>query len=415
MKVLVIGSGGREHALAWKISQSNQVDKVFLAPGNGGTTDDFVNLDIGVKDYDKIIDFSKEEGIDLVIVGPEDPLADGIVDRLNEAGIRAFGPDKSCSRFEASKDFTKEFLNKYGVPTAGSVTVTEYDNALDAIKNFSYPLVIKADGLYAGKGVVIADNEDEAKKTLGAMLRDGDYGDSGAKVVLEEFLEGDEQSLLCFVSNNNLVPMDTARDYKKAYDNDEGENTGGVGVYSPGIPWSDELRANIEETLEKIEKGLEAEGFSYYGILFIGFMIKDDVAKVLEFNVRFGDPETEVLLPRLESDLYDVMTRCLDGELKKEDLVWSSQKALGLVLYSDGYPGFYEKGFEIKGLGDIEGGLVFHNGTKKEDGTYKTAGGRVLTLVSLDDSLEGARKASYQMAEKISCPSLVHRSDIGKI
>ena len=417
MKILIIGAGGREHAIAWKLAQSNRPVDIFLAPGNAGTASDYTNVPIDVMDFDRLLDFALTEAIELVIVGPEDPLCAGIVDVFKEAGIAVFGPDKMCAQLEASKDLTKQFLNKYQIPTANSFTTADFDQAKDYINQADLPIVIKADGLCKGKGVVICHSLEEAEATLKDMLLDQSFGDSASQVVIEDYLDGYEQSLLCFVSNNQLVPMETAQDYKKAFDGDLGPNTGGVGVYSlPKTPETTDpaLDAQIKAILGKIERGLIAEKFSFYGILFIGFMIQDGQAKVLEFNVRFGDPETEVLLPRLESDLLTVFEKTLAGTLKPTDLIWSKQAAVGVVLYSKGYPGFYNNHVAIESL--PENALIFHNGTTTDEaGQLITNGGRVLTPVALADDIQSARQAAYKHVSQIRGASLTYRTDIAKL
>lgn len=416
--ILIIGSGGREHALAWKLAQSEKVGDIFVAPGNAGTAMDFINVAIDVLDFDGLVDFAQKNEVDLVVVGPEDPLSAGIVDRFIEAGIAIFGPDKASALFESSKDFTKQFLNKHGIATAASFTTTAYEAALEFVEQSDFPLVIKADGLCKGKGVVISDSLADAKKHLKEMLVDKTFGSEGETVVIEEFLEGEEQSLLCFVSNNKIIPMETAKDYKKIYEGDLGPNTGGVGVYSPMTTSSDKLQANIDAILGKIENGLEADGFSFYGILFIGFMIKNEEAKVLEFNVRFGDPETEALLPRLESDLFDVLQKTLAGDLEASDLVWSKQATVSVVMFSEGYPEEFESNVLIDelptNLADNE--IIFHCGTGLNDaGEVVTRGGRVLAPVVIADTLEEARAGAYELVSKIKCRSLNYRRDIAKI
>lgn len=417
MKILIIGAGGREHAIAWKLAQSNRPVDIFLAPGNAGTASDYTNVPIDVMDFDRLLDFALTEAIELVIVGPEDPLCAGIVDVLKDAGIAVFGPDKISAQLEASKDLTKQFLNKYQIPTANSFTTADFDQAKDYINQADLPIVIKADGLCKGKGVVICHSLEEAEATLKDMLLDQSFGDSASQVVIEDYLDGYEQSLLCFVSNNQLVPMETAQDYKKAFDGDLGPNTGGVGVYSlPKTPETTDptLDAQIKAILGQIERGLIAEKFSFYGILFIGFMIQDGQAKVLEFNVRFGDPETEVLLPRLESDLLTVFEKTLAGTLKPTDLIWSKQAAVGVVLYSKGYPGFYDNHVAIESL--PENALIFHNGTTTDEaGQLITNGGRVLTPVALADDIQSARQAAYKHVGQIRGASLTYRTDIAKL
>lgn len=417
MKILIIGAGGREHAIAWKLAQSNRPVDIFLAPGNAGTASEYTNVPIDVMDFDRLLDFALTEAIDLVIVGPEDPLCAGIVDVFIDAGIAVFGPDKISAQLEASKDLTKQFLNKYQIPTANSFTTADFDQAKDYINQADLPIVIKADGLCKGKGVVICHSLEEAEATLKDMLLDQSFGDSASQVVIEDYLDGYEQSLLCFVSNNQLVPMETAQDYKKAFDGDLGPNTGGVGVYSlPKTPENTDpaLDAQIKAILGQIERGLIAEKFSFYGILFIGFMIQDGQAKVLEFNVRFGDPETEVLLPRLESDLLTVFEKTLAGTLKPTDLIWSKQAAVGVVLYSKGYPGFYDNHVAIESL--PENALIFHNGTTTDEaGQLITNGGRVLTPVALADDIQSARQAAYKHVGQIRGASLTYRTDIAKL
>ena len=417
MKILIIGAGGREHAIAWKLAQSNRPVDIFLAPGNAGTASDYTNVPIDVMDFDRLLDFALTEAIELVIVGPEDPLCAGIVDLFQEAGIAVFGPDKISAQLEASKDLTKQFLNKYQIPTANSFTTADFDQAKDYINQADLPIVIKADGLCKGKGVVICHSLEAAEATLKDMLLDQSFGDSASQVVIEDYLDGYEQSLLCFVSNNQLVPMETAQDYKKAFDGDLGPNTGGVGVYSlPKTPETTDpaLEAQIKAILGQIERGLIAEKFSFYGILFIGFMIQDGQAKVLEFNVRFGDPETEVLLPRLESDLLTVFEKTLAGTLKPTDLTWSKQAAVGVVLYSKGYPGAYDNHVAIESL--PENALIFHNGTTTDEaGQLITNGGRVLTPVALADDIQSARQAAYKLVDQIHGASLTYRTDIAKL
>lgn len=417
MKILIIGAGGREHAIAWKLAQSNRPVDIFLAPGNAGTASEYTNVPIDVMDFDRLLEFALTEAIDLVIVGPEDPLCAGIVDVFIDAGIAVFGPDKMSAQLEASKDLTKQFLNKYQIPTANSFTTADFDQAKDYINQADLPIVIKADGLCKGKGVVICHSLEEAEATLKDMLLDQSFGDSASQVVIEDYLDGYEQSLLCFVSNNQLVPMETAQDYKKAFDGDLGPNTGGVGVYSlPKTPETTDpaLDAQIKAILGQIERGLIAEKFSFYGILFIGFMIQDGQAKVLEFNVRFGDPETEVLLPRLESDLLTVFEKTLAGTLKPTDLIWSKQAAVGVVLYSKGYPGFYDNHVAIESL--PENALIFHNGTTTDEaGQLITNGGRVLTPVALADDIQSARQAAYKLVGQIRGASLTYRTDIAKL
>lgn len=412
MKVLVIGNGGREHALAWKLNESKSVDKIYMARGNGGTEDFCENIDIDPKDIDKLLLFAEENKIDLTVVGPEDPLCMGIVDAFNEKGLKVFGPNKACARFEKSKEFTKKFLEKYSIPTAKYQSFENFEDAVDSLKDFSYPLVVKADGLCLGKGVIICQNKEEAIDALEKIFKDKIFGDEGKTVVIEEFLTGEEASVLCLVSNNRLFPLERAKDHKQIYDGDKGPNTGGVGTYSP-VKASRELEENLEKIYKKIEDGLNKEKLNYSGILFVGFMIEDDKPKVLEFNVRFGDPETEVLMPRLDVDLFELLNKTIDGKLEKEDIKWKDETCLTVIMCSGGYPASYEKGKLIEGLDQVDDDIiVFHNGTKKSDGIY-TNGGRVLSITALGNDLEDAREKAYKNVEKIKFDKAYFRKDIG--
>ena len=412
MKVLVIGNGGREHALAWKLNESKSVDKIYMARGNGGTEDFCENIDIDPKDIDKLLLFAKENKIDLTVVGPEDPLCMGIVDAFNEKGLKVFGPNKACARFEKSKEFTKKFLEKYSIPTAKYQSFENFEDVVDSLKDFSYPLVVKADGLCLGKGVIICQNKEEAIDALEKIFKDKIFGDEGNTVVIEEFLTGEEASVLCLVSNNRLFPLERAKDHKQIYDGDKGPNTGGVGTYSP-VKASRELEENLEKIYKKIEDGLNKEKLNYSGILFVGFMIEEDKPKVLEFNVRFGDPETEVLMPRLDVDLFELLNKTIDGKLEKEDIRWKDETCLTVIMCSGGYPASYEKGKLIEGLDQVDDDIiVFHNGTKKSDGIY-TNGGRVLSITALGKDLEDAREKAYKNVEKIKFDKAYFRKDIG--
>lgn len=412
MKVLVIGNGGREHALAWKLKESKSVDKIYMARGNGGTEDFCENLDIDPTDIEKLLAFAVENKIDLTVVGPEDPLCAGIVDAFNEKGLRVFGPNKACARFEKSKEFTKIFLEKYSIPTAKYKSFESYEHAEKGLEEFSYPLVVKADGLCFGKGVIICQDRDEAVDALEKIFKDKIFGDQGNTVVIEEFLTGEEASVLCLVSNNKLFPLERAKDHKQIFDGDKGPNTGGVGTYSP-VSASTKLEENLEKIYKQIEDGLNKEGLHYSGILFVGFMIEDDMPKVLEFNVRFGDPETEVLMPRLDVDLYELLNKTIDGKLKKDDISWKDETCLTVIMCSGGYPGSYEKGKLIEGLDKVDKDIiVFHNGTKKTDDLY-TNGGRVLSITALGKNLDEARKKAYDNIERISFEGAYYRKDIG--
>ncbi len=415
MKVLVIGSGGREHALCWKIAQSKLVSKIYCAPGNGGTGEIAENVNIKANEIDKLLDFALNNKIDLTIVGPEDPLVLGIVDKFEENGLKIFGPNKKCSKLEGSKDFAKGFMEKYDISTAKYRTFTEYEEAINGLNEFEFPLVIKADGLCLGKGVVICNTKEEAKKTLKEILKDKIFGNEGNKVVIEEFLDGIEASLLCFVTNGEIIPLESAKDYKKIYDGDLGLNTGGVGCYSPSPLFTEHLKENIKsDVLKKISYGLEKENLDFKGILFIGFMITNGEPKVLEFNVRFGDPETEVIIPRLKSDIVDLFLKVIGGTLEEKDLYWDEKSCLTVVLTSKGYPVAYEKGYEISGLNNLgESIIVFHNGTKYNDDKLITNGGRVLSITSLGENLASARENIYKNINKVKFDGICYRNDIG--
>lgn len=413
MKVLVIGNGGREDAICKKISESNKCTELFCSKGNAGTLRYAKNVELNTNE--EIFEFSKNNDIDLVVVGPEAPLCEGIVDLFKGSNIRVFGADKKSARLEGSKDFAKEFMKKYDVPTAKYETIKSIEEGKKAIENFSYPIVIKADGLCAGKGVRICNTKDEVLDYFKELFEDKIFGKEGTTVVIEEFLKGKEASLLCFVSKGNLIPMESARDYKRIFDNDEGENTGGVGCYSPSELFNEELKLKIEKTLEKISNGLKKEHLEYSGILFIGFMI-DEEAKVLEFNVRFGDPETEVVLPRMESDLLLAIEKSLDGSLEREDLKWKKEKCLTVILTSKGYPKAYEKGKIITGIDLVDKDIyVYHNNTRLEGDNILTDGGRVLSVTSLGSSYDDIRNKVYKNIELISFETKQYRKDIGKI
>jgi len=389
MKVLVIGNGGREDAICKKLSESNKCNELFCSKGNAGTLRYAKNVELNTNE--EIFEFSKNNDIDLVVVGPEAPLCEGIVDLFKDSNIRVFGADKKSARLEGSKDFAKEFMKKYDVPTAKYETIRTMDEGLKAIERFSYPIVVKADGLCAGKGVRICNTKDEVLNYFKELFEEKVFGDEGTTVVIEEFLKGKEASLLCFVSKGNLIPMESARDYKRIFDNDEGENTGGVGCYSPSELFTDELKLKVDKTLKKISYGLKNEKLEYSGILFIGFMI-DDEAKVLEFNVRFGDPETEVVLPRMETDLLLAIEKSIDATLNREDLKWKKEKCLTVILTSKGYPKAYEKGKIITGIDLVDKDIyVYHNNTRLEGDNILTDGGRVLSVTSLGSSYNDIR------------------------
>lgn len=414
MRVLVIGNGGREDAICKKISESKKLTKLYCSEGNAGTLRYAENVKL--KSNDEILDFAEKNNINLVIVGPEVPLCEGIKDKFDNTNIKVFGADKESAKLEGSKDFAKEFMLKYNIPTAKYETVTSKSEGEKVIKHFTYPLVIKADGLCAGKGVKICQNELEAKEYLKELFEEKIFGKEGTTAVIEEFLEGKEASLLCFVSDGNLIPMESARDYKRIYDGDKGENTGGVGCYSPNELFNEDLKKSIKPVLEKISYGLKQENLAYSGILFIGFMIKNNEPKILEFNVRFGDPETEVVLPRMESDLIDVIEKSIEGTLKAEDLTWKKEKCMTVILTSKGYPLKYEKGKEISGIENVDEDIyVYHNNTEFKNNKILSAGGRVLSVTALGSDFEEMRKRIYKNIEKINFENKTFRKDIGII
>lgn len=414
MRVLVIGNGGREDAICKKISESPKLTKLYCSKGNAGTLRYAENVNLNTNE--EIFEFAQKNDIELVVVGPEVPLCKGIVDKFKDTKIKVFGADKNSARLEGSKDFAKEFMEKYDIPTARYRTVETRNQGEKELENFTYPLVIKADGLCAGKGVKICNTEIEAKEYFKELFEDKIFGSEGKTAVIEEFLYGKEASLLCFVSNGNLIPMESARDYKRIFDNDKGDNTGGVGCYSPNELFTEDLKENIKPILQKISDGLKKEKLTYSGILFIGFMIENNNPKILEFNVRFGDPETEVVLPRLKSDLIEVIEKSIEGTLESKDLEWTEEKCMTVILTSKGYPGKYEKGKEIKGIENVDKDIyVYHNNTEYKNGKVYTAGGRVLSVTTLGGNFDEMRNLIYKNINKIEFENKTFRSDIGII
>lgn len=415
MKVLVIGSGAREHAIAWKLKQSDKITELFVAPGNAGIAEIAKIVDINADDIDGLVKFAKDKNIDLTVVGPEGPLVNGIVNVFEKEGLKIFGPNKSGALLEGSKAYSKSFMLNHNIPTAKYMEFTTAEDAKDKIGIFGYPFVIKADGLAAGKGVVICENHDEANDAIDEIMSEKVFGDAGDKIIFEEFLTGIEASVLCFVDGKTIKPMASAQDYKKAFDGDEGLNTGGMGAYSPSRLFDDELEKHIDETiLQPFLQGVINEGIDYKGIIFIGLMIEDKKAKVIEFNCRFGDPETQVVLPRMKNDLGDVFLACIDGNLDSIKLEWCDESAVCVVLASGNYPGNYEKGKIITGLDKTSDSLIFHAGTKFENENIVTNGGRVLSIVSLDRDIEKARKKVYKNIEIIDFDKMMYRNDIAK-
>lgn len=417
MKVLVVGSGGREHAIVWKLSQSKRVDKIYCAPGNAGIGELAELVPIGAMEFKKLIDFVKSEGIDFTVVGMDDPLVGGIVDQFEKAGLRVFGPRANAAIIEGSKAFSKELMRKYNIPTAGYGTFDDYETAVDYVRNGAFPVVLKADGLALGKGVLICNTLEEALDGLKTIMVDKKFGASGNKVVIEEFMTGPEMSVLSFCDGKTVVPMVSAQDHKRAFDNDEGLNTGGMGAFSPSKVYTDELAAECMETIYKpTVEALRAEGREFKGVIYFGLMLTPNGMRVIEYNCRFGDPETQAVLPRLKTDLLDVFEACVDGTLDKLNVEWYDNAAACVVMASGGYPVAYEKGYEITGLDEakaIDGITVFHAGTALKDGHYVTNGGRVLGVTGTGESLEDAIKKAYEGVAKINFKDAHYRKDIG--
>lgn len=435
MKVLVVGGGGREHAICWKLAQSPKIDELYCAPGNAGIAVVAKCVNIGAEDIQGICDFACSEKIDLAVIGPEVPLAMGITDELQKIGVKVFGPDRNCSQLEASKSFTKKFLAKHNIPTAGYKEFTDKDELMGSLGIYGYPMVLKADGLAAGKGVVIAENETDARSAVEEMMGQKVFGAAADKIVVEEFLTGVEASMLCFVDENTIIPMESAQDYKRVYDGDKGPNTGGMGTYSPSLVFTSELEKQIkDQILEPTLRGFQEDGLKFKGVLFIGLMISDDGPKVIEFNNRFGDPETQSVLARLESDLFDIFMAVTENKLADVEIKWSDRKAVCVVAASGGYPGSYEKGKLIRGLDDVdEDVIVFHAGTKvadfpegskcascsdscdMKDAAILTSGGRVLGVTALGATHEEAKAKAYDNIGRISFDGMQYRKDIGTI
>nr|WP_312578668.1 phosphoribosylamine--glycine ligase [Sedimentibacter sp.] len=417
MKILVVGGGAREHAICWKLNQSDKVTKMYCAPGNAGISQIAECINIKAEDIEEITKFSVDKKIDMVVVGPEVPLVSGLVDMLMKKGIKAFGPNKKGARLEGSKSYSKDFMRKYNIPTAKYETYTNLQKALEGLQNFNTPIVVKADGLAAGKGVIICQTVKEAENAINSIMKNRKFGNAGSTVVVEEFLDGTETSLLCFVNGKDIIPMESARDYKKAYDGDKGLNTGGMGCFSPNPIYTESLKQYIKENiLDTTLDGFIKEKIDFRGILFIGLMITENEAKVLEYNTRFGDPETEVVLPRLKSDLCSVMEKTIEGTLASDDLQWTEKQSTTVVLASGGYPDVYEKGKEIYGLDLVdEDVIVFHGGTKLKDGKVFTDGGRVLAVTALGHTINEAREKVYKNIVKIKFENAEYRSDIAKL
>ena len=415
MKILMIGSGGREHALIKKLLESPKCTKLYCAPGNGGISRDAELVNIGVMDKENMVKFAKDNAIDLVFVAPDDPLADGMVDAMQEAGIRAFGPNANAAIIEASKVFSKNLMKKYGIPTAKYEVFNDAQKAIDYIKNENTaPVVVKADGLALGKGVIIAQSVDEAIEAVKEIMEDKKFGDSGNNIVIEEFLTGPEVSVLAFTDGKCVKPMVSSKDHKRAFDNDEGLNTGGMGTFSPSRLYDD---AKAEECMKNIFvptiKAMSSEGRPFKGVLYFGLMMTANGVKVIEYNCRFGDPETQVVLPRLKTDLVEIMEAVIDERLDEINIEWEDNAAVCVVMASGGYPVSYKKGYEISGLDNVGDLTVFHAGTAVKDGKIVTNGGRVLGVTAVGKDLDEAIKNAYAGVAKISWTDEFHRSDIG--
>ena len=417
MKVLVIGGGGREHALAWKLAQSPRVAEVFVAPGNAGTAleNNVTNIDLSVSDLDGLVRFAESNAIDYTVVGPEGPLVGGLVDRFEAKGLRCFGPNADCARLEGSKAFTKEFLNRHNIPTAAYGTFTDVDQALAYLGDVGAPIVIKADGLAAGKGVILAKTLDEAESAVKDMLQGNQFGDAGRRVVIEEFLTGEEASFIVMVDGTDVLPLASSQDHKAAYEGDTGPNTGGMGAYSPA-PVVDQNCHNriISQVIKPTIHGLAADGLKYRGFLYAGIMVTvDGTPKVLEYNCRFGDPETQPILFRLKSDLLDLIEAACHGSLEDQIAIWDSRAALGIVMAAPGYPGDYPKGATISLGQDIEDTKVFHAGTGMNRNRPVTAGGRVLCVTALGSGVTEAQTKAYERLKTVQFEGAEYRTDIG--
>ena len=419
MKILVIGNGGREHALAWKAAQSPQVDEVFVAPGNAGTNREagLTNIDIGVTDIPALVDFVKQNNVQLTIVGPEAPLVEGIVDTFNEQGLRIFGPTRGAAQLEGSKAFTKDFLARHNIPTAAYQNFTEIEPAIAYVQEQGAPIVVKADGLAAGKGVIVAQTELEAIAAIKDMLAGNSFGEAGHRVVVEEFLQGEEASFIVMADGKNILPLATSQDHKARDNGDHGPNTGGMGAYSPAPVVTDAITEKVmQRVIIPTIEGMAAEGNEYSGFLYAGLMISPDgELKVLEYNCRFGDPETQPIMMRLQSDLVELCQAAIDHKLDTATAKWDSRAAVGIVMAAGGYPDNYDKGLVITGLDwvDSEATKVFHAGTTESKGQVVTSGGRVLCMVALGDSVTEAQKLAYQKVEKIHWKEAFYRTDIG--
>lgn len=418
MKVLIVGSGGREHAIARSVAKSPKVDKIYCAPGNAGIAEFAECVNIKAMEFDKLVAFAKENAIDLTIIGMDDPLVGGVVDAFESEGLRVFGPRKNAAIIEGSKAFSKDLMKKYKIPTAAYENFTDPDEAIKYLETAKMPIVLKADGLALGKGVLICNTLEEAKEGVKTLMLDKQFGDAGNEIVIEEFMTGREVSVLAFCDGKTIKCMTSAQDHKRAKDGDQGLNTGGMGTFSPSPFYNDEVEAFCEKYVyQSTIDAMASEGRPFTGILFTGLMITEDGPKVLEYNARFGDPEAQVVLPRMKNDIIDVMEACIDGKLSDVELEFEDNAAVCVVLASDGYPEKYDKGFEIKGLDtfkDKDGYYVFHAGTKFDGDKIVTNGGRVLGVVAKGENLKAARANAYKATEWIDFANKYKRNDIGK-
>lgn len=418
MKVLIVGSGGREHAIAWKIAQSSKVDKIYCAPGNAGISGIAECVNIGAMEFDKLIAFAKEKQIDLTVIGMDDPLVGGIVDAFEAEGLRVFGPRKNAAILEGSKAFSKDLMKKYQIPTAAYETFETAEAALEYLETAKYPIVLKADGLALGKGVLICNTREEAKEGVKTLMLDKQFGTAGDRIVVEEFMTGREVSVLSYVDGKTIKIMTSAQDHKRAKDGDQGLNTGGMGTFSPSPFYTEEVdRFCKEHIYQKTVDAMAAEGRTFKGIIFFGLMLTEDGPKVLEYNARFGDPETQVVLPRMKNDIVDVFEACIDGTLDQIDLQFEDNAAVCVVLASDGYPEHYEKGYKITGFENFDGKdgyYVFHAGTRFDGEDIVTNGGRVLGVVAKGSDLKAARANAYEATKWIQFDNKYMRNDIGK-
>ena len=418
MNVLIVGSGGREHAIAVSVAKSGQADNIYSAPGNAGIASVAQCVDIGAMEFDRLADFAEEKSVGLTIIGMDEPLVGGVVDVFEKRGLRVFGPRKNAAVIEGSKVFSKDLMKKYGIPTAAYENFDSPEDALSYLETVKFPVVLKADGLALGKGALICNTMDEAKDAVKTLMLDKQFGDAGNRIVVEEFMTGPEVSVLCYCDGSHIKPMTSAQDHKRAKDNDEGLNTGGMGTFSPSPFYDEKIQKYCEETIyQPTMDAMKAEGRDFVGILFVGLMLTEDGPKVLEYNARFGDPEAQVVLPRMKNDILDVMNACIDGALDKIDLQFEDNAAVCVILASDGYPESYEKGKVITGLENFDGKedyYVFHAGTKLDGGRMVTNGGRVLGVTAKGGNLLEARKNAYAATEWVSFENKYMRNDIGK-